>query len=118
MKLPFRFGAAPSPPRDTAVFLQVAKPWHAVSVDSSNAACLVCWAMKHKRFLSSEAPIIPIKGCTTPEICCSVYRHFDDRREGPRRTTEELYAAIPGSDAADKDRRRKRGRRSTDGYRW
>jgi hypothetical protein len=40
--------------------------------------------LETKRFLSGEAPPLPLPNCTAPRcLCC--YAHYEDRREGDRR---------------------------------
>jgi hypothetical protein len=72
-------------------------------------ACQAALACKGKRFLSSEAPRLPLKQCDAARCDCR-YRHFPDRRGEPRRAEE--------TGAADKrvhsNRRETRGRRATD----
>jgi hypothetical protein len=86
--------------------------WHAVAVvlhDSSCAAAALC---RNSRFLSKEAPKLPLPGCSHPEACRCTYRHFEDRRNGPRRTED-----VGGGLRADKpevNRRKQRGRRARD----
>jgi hypothetical protein len=89
-----------------------------VAIVTSNPACPVCGAYKGTRFLAKEAPQLPLPGCPTPQKCKSVYKHFTDRRAGPRRS-EERRAFQPMNlvvtRAVRDDRRRSSGRRQTDG---
>jgi len=61
-----------------------------------------------------------VEGCTLPKTCKCKYRHFSDRRSGPRRATEsELFQnALSRHTAAQwaDERRAQRGRRATDGH--
>lgn len=56
-------------------------PFSAVSVYPSPAGCQAVQAIKGKRFLSSEAPHLPLAACTA-EKCHCVYHHHTDRRTG------------------------------------
>jgi hypothetical protein len=87
-------------------------PWHAVSIVTTNASCHTARAMRSIRFLSHEAPRLPLPECGAGSSCPCGYRHYDDRRGQPRRTEEltGLRRPVPGS----KERRQQRGRRSTD----
>ncbi len=61
--------------------------WHAVAIVATADACAVAKASKDNRFLSGEAPRLPLAGCDAN--CCDCrYAHFDDRRRGPRRAAE------------------------------
>jgi hypothetical protein len=67
--------------------------------------------LKGQRFLSADAPRLPLLACTSPETCHCVYRKYADRRAGPRRETESsgLRRSSPNP-----ERRISRGRRKTD----
>jgi hypothetical protein len=83
--------------------------WHAVAIVAPSRACEAALACKGKRFLSSEAPRLPLAQCDANRCICK-YRHFEDRRAGPRRSAEK--------GAPEKrtpiNRREKGGRRSVD----
>jgi len=109
--------------RETAVFIYVQaderprarkrkshSEWHAVTIVACKESCDPARAQTGKRYLSSEALRLPLVGCDA-ERCDCRYRHFDDRRGGPRRQ-EELSGAAPKS--INQDRRLRRGRRADD----
>jgi hypothetical protein len=85
--------------------------WHAVSVAPHDGACEQAQQLEGQRFLSAEAPTLPLKDCPMGARCRCVYKHHEDRRKGPRRMSEQngLTAAQPRV-----NRRAGRGRRSTD----
>ena len=87
------------------------KAWHAVSVAFRDGACEQAQQLAGKRFLSAQAPALPLKDCPKGGRCRCVYKHHEDRREGPRRMSEQngLPTAQPRV-----NRRAGRGRRSTD----
>jgi hypothetical protein len=58
-----------------------AHPYHSVSIHTGSAACLQAKGLKKKRFLSGEAPQLPLAECTSPKCHC-VYQHHPDRRSG------------------------------------
>lgn len=64
------------------------KTWHAVSVVVKAGGCDAAKQLRHVRFLSAEAPRFPVQNCTATDRCQCAYRHFDDRRLGPRRQQE------------------------------
>lgn len=86
------------------------KRWHAVTVAAGQSACAAAKACKGKRFLSKEAPSLPLEGCDSASCHCK-YRHFDDRRAAPRRRDEAIGASAPSANA---ERRKKGGRRAGD----
>jgi hypothetical protein len=83
--------------------------WHAVTVVTSGSPCAAALACKGKRFLSSEAPRFPLAKCDAARCDCK-YRHYDDRRSGPRRAEE---SGAPAG-RTTQNRREKRGRRAAD----
>ena len=58
--------------------------YHAVSIILPSNACVAAKALIGKRFLAAQAPIFPVDGCDVTSCSCG-YRHYDDRRAGPRR---------------------------------
>ncbi len=98
--------------------IHLTNPWHAVSIATNKRCCQASLALKHRRFLSHEAPRLPLEACTQPAKCICVYKHFDDRRTGSRRTAEqESFArprAKPAAGVQSQERRRSKGRRATD----
>jgi hypothetical protein len=100
--------------------IRVTNPWHAVAVSSPQACCRASVAARHTRYLSTEAPPLPLAGCTQPKSCVCKYKHYSDRRAGPRRTTDsDLYKNALSRHVIRsltfQDRRTSRGRRATDG---
>jgi hypothetical protein len=86
--------------------------WNAVAIVAATGGCEAARALKGKRFLSGEAPRLPLAQCASPAGCRCVYKKYPDRRAGPRREVEKtgLQRALSGS----QERRSRRGRRSTD----
>jgi hypothetical protein len=82
-----------------------------VSVVGGANACAAAKQLKNVRVLSAEAPRLPLAACDCPAMCACTYRHFDDRRAGPRRAKERGQLGGPW---AMTDRRRSIGRRETD----
>ena len=56
------------------------EPWHAVSVVGQSEACPAAKELRDKRYLSAEAPSLPLPQCSSPSLCKCVYRHYSDRR--------------------------------------
>ena len=86
--------------------------WHAVEIIAGRFACPEARALVRRRFLSREAPRLPMAECSTPWRCQCIYRHFPDRRTGARRADDR---GMPGMPWLAKNRRQKRSRRSDDG---
>lgn len=90
----------------------VRNPWHSVSIRSVRfAACPLARACAGRRFLSSDAPPLPLPGCNAARCECH-YLHHEDRREGPRRVADQGITA-PYHRGRER-RRRSGGRRSDD----
>jgi len=62
--------------------------WHAVSVKTGPGACPAATSGRTRRWLSREAPLLPLPGCLKPDTCQCTYQHHDDRRAGGRRAEE------------------------------
>lgn len=85
--------------------------YHAVEVRSSDGACDAARAIQGKRFLSTEAPLIPLPMCKRSSCSCA-YVHFDDRRSHQRR---DVYARTANQiDQRLDDKRAGVGRRQSD----
>jgi hypothetical protein len=88
------------------------RKWHAVCVVLQTSSCAAAAMCRNNRYLSKEAPRLPLRGCDHPETCECTYRHFEDRRNGKRRSAE---LGVAGGSAGPKGERRKaRGRRTQD----
>jgi hypothetical protein len=85
--------------------------WHAVSVVPGSRCCAAAKQLEGQRFLSKDAPVLPLKNCAREECTCH-YQHHEDRRKGPRRA-REMGVAIDGW-VEEERRLPKRGRRKTD----
>jgi hypothetical protein len=65
----------------------ISNPWHAVSVVPSEGACAKARGSSRMRFLSNDAPPLPLEGCDARTCRCH-YRHHEDRRRMPRRAAD------------------------------
>ena len=86
------------------------QPWHAVTIAAAPSACAAALACKGKRFLSKDAPWLPLAECDSAKCKCT-YRHFADRRGAPRRHEEKGAAPAVKKEG---NRRNIRGRRAVD----
>jgi len=87
--------------------------WHAVSVKPGPNACSVADTGRTRRWLSREAPMLPLPGCSRPEGCRCTYQHHQDRRSMDRRAEDTDAFARPVKVATE--RRTGRTRRATPG---
>jgi len=87
-------------------------PYHAVSVLPGNCACAAAYRFSGQRFLSRQAPRLPLPSCDASTCGCR-FKHHKDRRSGPRRNSDVgmIMAGYSGQ-----ERRQSRGRRATDKY--
>jgi len=58
---------------------RVGNPYHAVSIQAGTKSCAAAKEIEIRRFLSSVAPMLPLKGCTQAHCQCR-YLHHGDRR--------------------------------------
>lgn len=100
--------AVPSPQRAGARPNRFA----AVSIVPGRACCRASTGLGKQRFLTREAPLLPLQDCTASEQCQCRYQKHEDRRQPERR--QALWIA-PHSSMPVGDRRKQRGRRATDG---
>jgi hypothetical protein len=91
--------------------IHIGNPWHAVSVCGGVNRCNAVAALEKQRFLAREAPLTPLRDCSNAADCRCTFQHFDDRRSGPRRATDE---GLPERPLDRQERRRAPGRRLTD----
>jgi hypothetical protein len=88
------------------------KKWHAVSIVPKGICCELVKSLRSSRFLSAEAPRLPLQECTMPSSCTCAYRHYEDRRGRARRADE--LRGIPRSRWTAEERRSKADRRLSD----
>ena len=96
--------------REPVLSRALQRRWHAVTIAGTATCCGAARACKDKRYLSADAPRLPLAGCDAARCACR-YAHFDDRRRGPRRADEK--GGAPSKPVAD-DHRSRRGRRTSD----
>jgi hypothetical protein len=85
--------------------------YHCVEVIAPAVACEAARSLKNVRLLSAEAPRLPLATCDRPTQCDCRFRHFNDRRQGPRRDDE--HATVPRAHQGP-EQRKWRGRRDSD----
>lgn len=93
---------------------RISNPWHAVSVVSPDGTCKAAREAQGRRYLSADAPKVPLQNCDHPGQCQCRYAHHSDRRSGKRRARDN---GLPARMHAGSERRHgARGRRASDGY--
>lgn len=91
---------------------RVTNPYHAVSIKAGPACHQTKLEYANRRFLSADAPLLPLPTCDATACKCQ-YVHHDDRRAEPDRRLRDVWN--PNSRLAEGgDRRRVHGRRVTD----
>jgi len=96
--------------RSSTADARLQRRWHAVGIVGTAHACAAAQACKGGRYLSVDAPRLPLAGCDA-SICDCTYQHFPDRRHESRREDDPPTAVSTKSSG---ERRGGRGRRSTD----
>ena len=76
--------------------IRLSNPWHAVAIQPGSRHCRAVVKRLGERYLSKEAPMLPLPGCTTSSCTCR-YRHFEDRRhQGSPRDRQGRLLPNPG----------------------
>lgn len=83
-------------------------PYHCVELVVDYDACQAATQLASKRFLSAEAPFVPLAKCDQANCNC-YFRHHEDRRHEDRRDPFS-YSGIHTA-FSEKDNRRIRGER-------
>lgn len=91
---------------------KITQTFHAVSIEVGRNSCHEARAMEGQRFLSREAPPLPLKDCSSASCTCR-YQHHEDRRRGPRRA-RDMGVAMDGWMETDQRVEKGRGRRKSD----
>ena len=67
-----------------------AHPYHCVAIHHQAGACAAVKRVSGQRFLSKEAPPIPLPACDAASCRCR-YLHFEDRRRNGERRNPQPY---------------------------
>jgi hypothetical protein len=85
------------------------KQFSAVSIEpDSRGCCKAVRQLSNKRFLASEAPMLPLDECSQPGNCQCAYKKWPDRREEDDRRTgysglaSQFYVATERRDGKDR----------------
>ena len=69
-------------------------PWHAVSIVRGRPSCAAVCQLNGRRWLSTQAPQLPVQGCSAARCTCH-YRHHEDRRVQDRREASVIVSSPP-----------------------
>jgi hypothetical protein len=107
----FGRGRSSTTPKKTIDRRPVYKSFQSVTIETSSESCAAVRAAAGRKYLCSQAPILPLADCDNPGRCACRYERYDDRRDGPRRRAE---GALPSSHqpAALSEQRSDQGRRA------
>ncbi len=86
--------------------------FHAVEIRCAKDACRAAKDTRGERYLSAEAPLLPLDECDRRDRCRCGYKHYEDRRTGSRRRAEVDLTTQSDSERAE--RRLGKGRRVED----
>ena len=88
--------------------------YHAVSIKFPQRVCDAAKAMDGQRFLSNEAPALPLAECDLAECNCH-FSHYKDRRaRTDRRSPFASPMTADGTGRFEKERRESKDRRDDD----
>jgi hypothetical protein len=87
------FGRKDTPPVVPRERPRSDQPFHAVSIETGPQACDAAKARAGYRFLSREAPRLPLRDCTCAQCTCR-YLHHADRRTFARRISDNRDAVV------------------------
>ena len=88
--------------------------FHAVSIRPSGESCASIHAMKMQRFLSEEAPTLPLESCCAAECQCKYVHHVDRRSDSRDRRFGSANSANESEFWSQRNRRISSGRRQAD----
>ena len=74
----------------------MAGKYHCVTIEfNEDQCCSLVRSYEGQRLLSDEAPHLPVQGCTRGDRCNCIYKHWPDRRQEPRRSSDYGLAGMP-----------------------
>lgn len=97
---------------------QPVNPYAAVKIKPVNHhSCEAAYEASYRIFLKREAPFLPLRDCGRPNQCRCSYVHYNDRRQGSRRSPNVYTDGLKLEGYPlhrEKRDNKKRGRRKTD----
>lgn len=107
-----RQAAPDATPAPAQVAKKAGTAHHSVAIVPGPRCCDEARGLRGQKFLSREAPQLPLKNCGRADCTCR-YEHYQDRRNGLRRV-RDMGVAVDGWLEEDKRASGKRGRRKKD----
>ncbi len=77
----------PDPAETKRLAIRKSTPFHAVSIEPGSYACAAAEELRGEKFLSADAPQLPLPDCTSANCECR-FVHFSDRRGRKDRRSE------------------------------
>lgn len=96
---------------DRRAGLRASHPFHAVSILPDQEGCSAVESIKQRRFLSDEAPGLPLWDCGALDCGCKYIHHADRRADARDRRSQSVELS---ADSDFRDRRTPIGRRLGD----
>lgn len=93
---------------------QTASPYRSVSIRPMKDSCGSAKSLQDQRFLTREAPRLPLPNCDAA-VCQCRYSHFEDRRVDDRRRLNAVQRGL-GSGTSNTEHRSGRDRRRPLGF--
>jgi hypothetical protein len=91
----------------------VSSKYRAVEVRPGLEACDVAWSQEGTRYLATEAPELPFKGCDIGECTCRYAKYADRRKGEDRRDKWGTYGGLNVRGLNNDDRREGEDRRQS-----
>lgn len=88
--------------------------YHAVSIKTTSKSCAAAKDLLGRRFLSPEAPRLPLPDCDAPECKCRFVHHKDRRGDKDRRSPFSPAGFGGGTGNYEKEKRARNDRRDNE----
>lgn len=85
--------------------------WRAVRILPGAGACTAAQNASEKRYLTRDAPRLPLRECDRQDKCKCTYRHLSDRRGELRRSADSGFGiptAVPSEKRRPGERRERK----------
>lgn len=109
-----RRGGAEEPTMRETTPAAPASEFHAVSIKVTGMACAAAKQLTGQRFLATEAPRLPLPGCTAADCNCRFVHHKDRRSGKDRRSPFSPGGFGGGTGSFEMDKRKGQDRRKSD----
>lgn len=103
----------PAEPPPGAASTSATSRFHSVSIKVTGSACRAAKELSGQRFLSTEAPPLPLPDCTMEECNCRFVHHKDRRAGKDRRSPFSPAGFGGGTGSFEADKRQGKDRRKS-----